>query len=119
MKFRQIYDSAGKVRYRLDHTEVTKEEFDRVFAEGKAQLPQVPDDPEYQGNRPWARAIASDALAVHPEQIPEVMERNKKHGLEVEYESEFGRPLLQDRDQRRRLMRIENVHDKNGGYGDG
>ncbi len=67
----------------------------------------------------WHKPILSDALAVHPKQIAEVMARNARHGLHVEYEPEHGRPILKDRNQRRELMRIERVHDNSGGYGDG
>ena len=62
--------------------------------------------------------MKSDALAVHPDQIPEVMARNKKHGVHVEYDPKDGRAILKDRGQRRDLMRIEGFHDNNGGYGD-
>lgn len=93
--------------------QVTKEEFD-------AAIPPVDDSVDgLVGNRPWAKPVVSDALAVHPSQIEEVMARNKRHGLEVEYEGEYGRPILRDRDQRRRLLKIERCHDNNGGYGDG
>ncbi len=110
----KISGHGAKTRYYLDGKEVTKEEFDLA----------VPDAPKAQegaapGNRPWTRPILSDALAVHPDQVDEVMARNREHGLEIEYEREFGRPILKDRDQRRRLMKIEGVHDRNGGYGDG
>ncbi len=66
----------------------------------------------------WRRPIQSDALAVHPRQIPEVMERNRRHGLHIEYNPEDGRPILADRGQRRDLMRIEGCHDNDGCYGD-
>lgn len=68
----------------------------------------------------WGTAapIHSLALAVHPSQIPEVMERNKKHGLgHIKYDAE-GQPILTDRGMRRDLMRLEGVHDNEGGYGD-
>lgn len=71
-----------------------------------------------EGNRPWSKKIESDALAVHPDQIAEVVERNRKHGLHIHYLPD-GRPVLEDRAQRRRLMKVEGVHDRRGGYGDG
>ncbi len=70
------------------------------------------------------KPLASDALAVHPAQIEEVMERNRRHGLYTEYDKE-GRPVLKSRDERRRLMHVESeamgkkIVDHNGGYGDG
>lgn len=62
--------------------------------------------------------IASEAMAVHPDQIHDVLKRNKKHGLgNIEYDR-TGRPILKDRGMRRDLMKLECVHDKHGGYGD-
>lgn len=63
--------------------------------------------------------MLSDAMAVHPDQIPAAMKRNKAHGLgNIEYEPSTGRPILKDRGMRRDLMKLECVHDKHGGYGD-
>lgn len=67
---------------------------------------------------PSAWPVLSDALAVHPKQLEQVRERNKRHGLgHIEYLPD-GRPVLKDRGMRRDLMRLEKVHDKHGGYGD-
>lgn len=97
-------------RYFIDRNEVTKAEFDAAF----------PPKPLGDGSGliGWHQPIESDALAVHPNQIVEVMERNKKHGLEIEYRADDGRPILTSREQRRKLMRIEGVHDLQGGYSD-
>lgn len=68
----------------------------------------------------WGTAapIHSEAMAVHPDQIPAVMERNKKHGLgHIRYDR-HGAPILTDRAMRRDLMRLEGLHDRSGGYGD-
>ena len=59
-----------------------------------------------RGNRPWTRKIDSESLAVHPDQIPEVLERNRRHGLHIEYDR-HGRPKIADSGQRRDLVRIE------------
>lgn len=117
MKFKQT-GNEEKTRYWIDGREVGGEEWYESLETERSALPQPAPDDTQPGNRPWSKPILSDALAVHPDQIPEVMERNRKHGLEVEYEQEFGRPILKDRDQRRRLCRIEGVHDNQGGYGD-
>jgi hypothetical protein len=108
----KIVGHGDRTKYFLDNRQVSREEFDTAF-------PRVQDAQEDApvGNRPWTRAIASDALAVHPSQLDEVRERNRKQGLEVDYAPD-GRPLLKDRDQRKRLLRIEGVHDRDGGYGD-
>lgn len=109
----------GKEVFKIDGTEVTEMEYELQMATEKARLPQIASDPEVPGNRPWGTPIQSDALAVHPDQIPEVMERNAQHGLRIDYNPADGRPILLDRDQRRRLMKIEGCHDNSGGYGDG
>ncbi len=116
MKFRQI-GNEERTRYFVDGRQVEKAEFDRLMAEEKAGLPQIGDDPEMTGNRPWSRPIVSDALQVHPRQVQAVRERNAKHGLDVEYRPD-GKPVLRDRAQRRKLLRIEGKHDNQGGYSD-
>lgn len=111
MKYR-IVGHGEKTRYYIGEHQVTKKEFDvalpnkKMAHGGKCSLTG------------WAKPILSDAMAVHPEQIPEVMERNKKHGIFVEYEGEYGRPILRSRKQRRDLMQISGFHDNNAGYGD-
>lgn len=110
MKFRAVGWGA-KERFYIDDREVTKEEFD-------AALPSMVDEGGTGDSFCGFAPLASDALAVHPAQIPEVMERNRRHGLYTEYDGE-GRPILKSRDERRRLMRVEGCHDNNGGYGDG
>lgn len=63
--------------------------------------------------------MKSDAMAVHPDDIPAALERNKRHGVAgVTYDPKDGRAILADRGARRDLMKLEGVHDKNGGYGD-
>ncbi len=52
-----------------------------------------------------------------PMTILELRERNAKHGLDVEYRPD-GKPVLRDRAQRRKLLRIEGKHDNQGGYSD-
>lgn len=76
---------------------------------------------KYMGrsNTPTCWPMKSDALACHPEQIPAMLERNKKHGVTgVTYDPVDGRAVFADRGARRMLMALEGVHDKRGGYGD-
>jgi hypothetical protein len=77
----------------------------------------LPDEGGGNGNRPWTKPIHSEALAVHPRQIKDVLARNAKYGLNVEYDKK-GRPILRDRKQRQRLLQIEGLIDRNAGYGD-
>lgn len=100
--------------------EVSSQEFHAKMEESQKIISEgLEDTVEVNLGRPWTKPIESDALAVHPKQIKTVMERNARHGLHINYDPTDGRPLLQDRDQRRRLMKIEGCHDNNGGYGDG
>lgn len=108
MKARITYSRFAPARYELDGKEVSQEEYESAN-------PSVGIDEE--GSVPctgnWKTPVLSDALAVHPDQIPEVMERNKRHGVYVEYEKQFGRPILKDSGAKRALMRIEGLHDRN------
>lgn len=55
--------------------------------------------------------IYSDALGVHPDQVAEATERNKRHGISVSYTPD-GRAVLPDPANRRKLMRLERKVDK-------
>ena len=86
-----------------------------MFEEGKP--------PGLAGNTSSAWPQKMNSLGVHPSQVKEAMERNKKHGVYVEYDKE-GTPLVADRKQRCELMKIEHqnipggVKDRSGGYGE-
>lgn len=72
------------------------------------------------GTGNWRKRVDSESLACHPDQIPEIVERNKHHGLNIDYDSE-GRPKLTSTAERRALNKIETieafggreVHDRN------
>lgn len=101
----RILGTGEKTRYILDGAEVTKEEFDRAF----------PDKPIRHGDDlaiGWHKPVLSDALAVHPAQIPAAMARDKANGLNVEYTPD-GRPILTSQGQKRKMMRSLGVHENN------
>jgi len=113
MRAKIVYGSRGRETYFIENKEVSKEEFDSVITRKPL------DRPPMQGNTPSCWPMKSDALAVHPEQIPEAMERNKRMGVTgVTYDPEDGRAILADRGARRDLMRVSKVHDNSGSYGD-
>lgn len=62
--------------------------------------------------------MVSEALAVHPSQIKDVMERNKKAGISGVSYTPSGEAIIADRGARRELMRLSGVIDRSGGYGD-
>ena len=84
-----------------------------MFAEGSP--------PGLSGNTPSCWPLKMESLAVHPTQVIDAMERNKKHGLYVNYDR-HGTPIVPDRRTRARLMAVENsniqggVRDNDGGY---
>ena len=61
--------------------------------------------------------MVSEALACHPNQVKKMNARARKHNLGVHY-SRDGRCHIPDRGERKRLMRLEKMHDNEGGYGD-
>jgi hypothetical protein len=106
------YSRDGKTaRFFLDGEEVTREQFDAAF-------PPKPDLPgSFASCQGACWPQESVALAVHPDQVAEANERNKAHGVNVTYKAD-GTAVVPDRGERRRLLRLEGYHDKQGGYGD-
>lgn len=56
--------------------------------------------------------IRSKALAVHPKQVKAANVRNKQHGINVQYEAN-GTAVIPDRGERRKLLKLEGMHDNN------
>jgi len=84
----------------------------------KGIAPPLPDHkgPYFALAIDGAHPVRSDALAVHSKQIPQVVARNKRHGLSIEYDK-IGRPVFTDAGQRRKLMKIEGYRKMNSAYG--
>lgn len=59
----------------------------------------------------------SDALGVHPEQIPEARREFEKHGIQAEFNGE-GQVKVEDRSHRARMIRACGMYDRSAGYGD-
>lgn len=110
--YRRVYDSkSGESlevpEYQLDGKVVSKEEFDRAFPPKKAG--------EF-GTMNYKRPLFSDALGVHPEQIPEAMEHDKKSGVVgVEYLPD-GRAVFTSEAQMRKAMKAVKIHRNNCFY---
>lgn len=108
-----IFRSVGwgaRQKWFIDGRQVTKEEFD-------AALPNV-EDPAGDGSGLIAwKTIKSMALAVHPSQVEMANERNKRHGVGIEYQPD-GKAVVTSRHNRKKLLRLDGMSDNSGGYGD-
>ncbi len=102
-------------RYWLDGKEVTEAEYEAAFPSKLEELLEAADV-MIEGGGHWP--ILSDGLGVHPEQVDEANRRNKAAGVAVEYNHK-GQAVIPSRGERRKLLRLERCHDKDGGYGDG
>lgn len=69
------------------------------------------------GHLPSCWPMKSDALAVHPSQIKQANERNRRNGVNVTY-AKNGQAIIPDRKERKKLLKLEGFRDNNGGYGD-
>lgn len=103
-------DSTGW-HYYLDGKEVTEAEYEAVYPPAESVAGVM-----FGG---WTKPLLSDALAVHPSQVKEAEERNARRGCSVTYRADDGRAIIPDRGERKRLLKIEGLHDRSGGYGDG
>ena len=62
--------------------------------------------------------MVSEAMGVHPDQVDEANKAALKLGLGVPYRKD-GMAILEDRSHRKRMMKSFQIHDNDGGYGDG
>lgn len=67
--------------------------------------------------RPGIWPMVSDAMAVAPSQIPEMLRESKARGVPTEYTKD-GQPILRYREHRSEYMKSFGYHDRDGGYGD-
>lgn len=103
--FRHVYHRDGSESFFIDGAKVSKRRYNRA----------LPDKPIRAGaDLPvgWHTPVLSDALAVHPRQIPEAMARDKLHGLNIEYLPD-GRPKITSQAQKRALIKSLGLHENN------
>lgn len=105
----KIVGSGAKTKYFIDGKEVTKRTFDRRF----------PDKPLGGSDSlvGW-KPLASEALAVHPDQIPEAIEDARRKGVPVEFDAATGAPVFSCRTQRNAYLKAYGYFDRDAGYGD-
>lgn len=115
MRSRIVLRTDGTTAYFLGDREVTEAEFRAahpmklVLGGGEPLLGQSPS------GDCWP--LTSEALAVHPKQVREANERNKKNGINVQYDPATGNAVIPDRAERRRLLKLEGLVDKHSFYG--
>lgn len=61
--------------------------------------------------------MPSLAAAVHPDQVPEAMEHDRKHGIPTQY-TDHGEPIFTGPQHRKRYCEVHGLYDRNGGYSD-
>jgi hypothetical protein len=61
--------------------------------------------------------MKNEALAVHPRQVEAMNARNKRHGINVQYEPKWGMAIIPDEGEYKKLRRLEGVH-LNNAYDD-
>lgn len=105
----RIVDKKGCKEYYLDGRRVSEEEFRAVFPEKEIGW--------FGGQLPSCWPMVSEALAVHAKQAEAANERARRHGINVHYDAR-GDCHIPDRNERKKLLRLERMHDNNGGYGD-
>lgn len=54
-----------------------------------------------------------EALAVHPRQVETMNARNKRHGINVQYEPKWGLAIIVDEGEYKKLRKLEGVHFNN------
>lgn len=111
MKGRHVSSPGKPDRWYIDNKEVTEAEYNQAF-------PYKPLD--LSGNMGlcgWT-PIVSEAMCYHPKQVAEAREFYKKKGINVEIRP-TGHVVFATRQQRREVLRVNGIHDNQGGYGDG
>jgi hypothetical protein len=61
--------------------------------------------------------MASYAAGVEPEEVPEMMEFDRQHGVQTEYNEE-GDPVFTSAAHRKRYCEAHGIFDRNAGYSD-
>jgi hypothetical protein len=97
--------------YILDGREVTAKEYRRRYPLPKSQ--QHIDAPGRVGIKPKE----SDALAVHPLDVPEAIEDAKRKGVPTDFTPD-GSPIITSRAHQKAYLRAYGYRNKDGGYGD-
>jgi hypothetical protein len=97
----------AKWHYFLDGQRVTKKAYLKRYPLPRPRKGSIVGGTPCKG---WP--MRSEALAVHPDQVDEANARNKESGVNVQYEPATGVPIIPDRTERRKLLKLEGMIDK-------
>lgn len=119
MKAKIVY--ANPNRYFLDDREVSREEFIRAtFTKDQLRLRELfAAGPSYAGVEACrqSKPKLSDALAVHPDQVPEAAEHARRHGVPTDFAPD-GRCIVTSRAHQKKLCKLYGFHNRDASYGD-
>jgi hypothetical protein len=108
-----VYGRSGK-RYFVNGAEVSQAEYEAASPKRFAELLGGVQTVQKQGKQGWPLQL--DSLAIHPDDIPKQMERDKKFGVPTQYNPEDGRPIITDNGHRTKYLRSRGVFDAAAGY---
>lgn len=115
MKFK-ITGKVGHEHYFIDGKQVTKKRFDREMEAARPKVAEAPAGTVFGSEASWNRPVVSESLGVHPGQLHEVLERDRKRGVVVEYsEGTDGyscTPVFRSRAEQLRYLKAHGYHNK-------
>lgn len=71
----------------------------------------------YVGTGNYLKKIHCNGSGVHTSQIPAAIEAARKRGITIDFDQK-GRPIFEDRSQRKKYLKMRGLNDMDGGYGD-
>jgi len=65
----------------------------------------------------WTKPLISQALGVAPSQVKEAERRHREVGCPTDF-TKGGQAIIRSRDHRNKLLKLNNMRDRDAGYGD-
>jgi hypothetical protein len=96
----------------VEGKEVAQDEYERLWLEHQPLVREVHEIIPRKG-RKRAYPYASQAMAVHPDQIARAIEIDKKRGAPATDYTKTGEPILTSRGHRRQFLKAHRMHDRN------
>lgn len=98
---------------------ISKEQYDRInraVERAKFNTQRKQGGKRGKGEAPGAGhcwPMSCEALAVHPRQVEQMNARNKRHGINVQYEPKHGLAQIPDEGEYKKLRKLEGAHHNN------